>query len=304
MAIAAVSYVVWMVPAATSAAAALPALLLPLLLYLSFGSQRLWSGLSALAGSDLLLAGGIAVLALLHVFAALAGGVPPSSVLRFAVVVGAAAVLLRAGRAETGSPWWGLAALAVLWLPFELRFLTPLELPGPRGINLAPVLLLDAGLFLFLVYAGLQGVGLDLGLEGKDARAALREFAILAPPLAALGLALGFIRWQPRAPSPELLVLRPLGIYFLNALPEEFLFRGVLLNLLSRRFTPTGALALSSALFGAAHVNNPWANWSYVAMATLAGWFYGRAYLKTGKITASAIVHTCVNWTWATFFHL
>ena len=39
-------------------------------------------------------------------------------------------------------------------------------------------------------------------------------------------------------------------------------------------------------------------------MATLAGWFYGRAYQRTGKITASAIVHTCVNLAWASFFHV
>jgi len=198
----------------------------------------------------------------------------------------------------------GLAALCLLWLPFELRLLPQFFLPGPSGIDVTPVLLLDAALCLFLVWWRLDGVGFDFALTWAEVRAALEELAKLALPLAGLGFALGFISWQPRPMGLEVVLLRPLGIYFLNALPEEFLFRGVMQNLLGRRLPPRAALAVTAVVFGLAHVNNPWPNWQYVAMATLAGWFYGRAYQKTGRVTASALVHTAVNLTWATLFHV
>jgi membrane protease YdiL (CAAX protease family) len=34
----------------------------------------------------------------------------------------------------------------------------------------------------------------------------------------------------------------------------------------------------------------------------VAGWFYGRAYLKTGSIRAAMVAHALTNVTWRVFF--
>jgi membrane protease YdiL (CAAX protease family) len=109
----------------------------------------------------------------------------------------------------------------------------------------------------------------------------------------------------PLRPLSETLILL-LATAFLIALPEELLFRGVILNLLVRRFRehPLRALALTSLIFGLAHANNPdQPVWVYVVLATIAGWFYGLAYMRTGKVTTAALLHGMVNSYWGLFFH-
>lgn len=306
VAAAAIAYVVVRMPAEGPLAAAYLGILAPVAVYLSFALKRHWDRLRRGAlHSEAVALGGAALPVVAHgALTWMTPGADPRATFVFALAVGGAAALLQAGRHHAGRVWWGLAALAALWLPYELRWIPPLELPRESAINVAALLLLDAGLYLYLVFWRLDRVGFDFGLSGQEVRTALAQFGLLVVPLAGLGFALGFIAWQPQRPSLEMLLLRPLGIYFLNALPEEFLFRGVLHNLLARKLPFPACLIVSSGIFGLGHVNNPWPNWPYVAMATLAGWFYGRAYVKTGKITASALVHTLVNWTWATFFHL
>jgi membrane protease YdiL (CAAX protease family) len=276
-------------------------LYLPILLYPSFSVGAFWGGLRtgwlAKDGACLAFLAAVACWAFLF-------GLSGPEALGLAACLCAAFFLVRRGARHPGSIAWPLGALAVLWLPFEFGWLGRMAVPGPGGLDLLPVLLLDAGLFLFLVYGRLDGVGFDFALTREDARAALRESAALALPLLLLGLATGFLAWAPRSASLLAEVLRPPAIYFLNALPEEFLFRGVLHNLLARRLPPAAALAVSSAVFGLSHVENAvggygFPNWRYVLMATVAGWFYGRAYARTGKVTASALVHTLVNWVWS-----
>ncbi len=79
---------------------------------------------------------------------------------------------------------------------------------------------------------------------------------------------------------------------------------------------PTAALVVASVIFGLSHLDNPnppflpvtlWGRhyavpWLYVVLATIAGIFYGLAYRRTGKITASALVHCLVDTWWALFF--
>jgi len=43
--------------------------------------------------------------------------------------------------------------------------------------------------------------------------------------------------------------------------------------------------------------------WAYVILATIAGWFYGLAYIRTGSILAPAILHAMVDGWWAYFFN-
>ena len=96
-----------------------------------------------------------------------------------------------------------------------------------------------------------------------------------------------------------------IGGYLFTALPEELLFRGVIQNLLERRFPqwPGLTIGLAAVVFGLAHLDNPTPgypvpNMTYVAMATLAGLAYGWTWRRTGKITASAVTHALVNFMW------
>ena len=65
--------------------------------------------------------------------------------------------------------------------------------------------------------------------------------------------------------------------------------------------SPIGWLE-TSILFGLAHLNNPPKVGLYVILATVAGFFYGRTYLQTGKGSAAAIVHAMGDWIWTVFF--
>ena len=91
----------------------------------------------------------------------------------------------------------------------------------------------------------------------------------------------------------------------MTAWPEEFLFRGLLQNSLSRTFSSeTAGWLTASVLFGLAHITNNgvFPNWRYAMLATIAGIFYGRTWCKTNSIFASAIVHALVDTIWHVAF--
>ena len=90
------------------------------------------------------------------------------------------------------------------------------------------------------------------------------------------------------------MLLTPAIIYLTSAVPEEFLFRGLIQNVFARIVGRGAALIAASVVFGLAHLPDL----RYVALATLAGVAYGWVYARTGKITASALTHAAVDWIW------
>ena len=115
-------------------------------------------------------------------------------------------------------------------------------------------------------------------------------YVVVALPL---GFLTGFLTWRPDVDVAGLMAM-PVIIYMTTALPEEFLFRGVIQNLLTRCWKPRVGLWVAAIVFGLAHLPDL----RYVLLATLAGLGYGWVYARTGKITASALTHTGVNWIW------
>jgi hypothetical protein len=161
-------------------------------------------------------------------------------------------------------------------------------------------------LFLYLITLSgrLPDLGYTFSLTRKDwfeAGIHVALFALIAIPV---GLITGFIK--PSSALPPLLEIagRGIAIFFFIALPEEILFRGVIHRYLERvlRWTPGLTLLLSSLIFGAAHLDNPPNIGYYFLLATIAGIFYGRTYLRTGKVVPAAIVHLLVDWVWSVFF--
>lgn len=87
-----------------------------------------------------------------------------------------------------------------------------------------------------------------------------------------------------------------LGHFVFVALREEFLFRGMLLPRLQETFGATAGLAATCVVFGLVHLPmGEFPNWKFVAVATVAGWFYAKAYLEGQGIRAAMVTHALTN---------
>ncbi len=126
-------------------------------------------------------------------------------------------------------------------------------------------------------------------------------FAAIGVPLS---LALHFTRWHPQWRGALPFCLDYLEIFLFVALLEELFFRGFLQSLLAGRLRNWAwSQAIVSCLFGLFHIlHAPFPNWRYVLLATIAGWFYGSAFRRSGFVIASALTHAAVDTVWRTFF--
>jgi membrane protease YdiL (CAAX protease family) len=215
--------------------------------------------------------------------------------------VAVAVVLDWAGRVDTedhGS-WLDFVVLAVLGLAVDLRWFEAAWPPHLAIFN--KVLLLDAGIYGFVLLRNLSGIGFDLRLKWADVAIGLREVAIYTPIALALGLSLGFLHLHAVWPPLTSIALAWVFTFFFIAVPEELFFRGWLQNLLERRMGRYPALLLTAVLFGLAHFNKRAVhfNWRYVLLAALAGIFYGRAWRQQRRVGASAVTHASVDAIWS-----
>jgi uncharacterized protein len=199
---------------------------------------------------------------------------------------------------EQRGNWRDFLVLATLGLAVDLRWFEHLWPPHLAIFN--KILLLDAGIYAFLMLRGLRGVGFDLRLKLRDAGIGLRELAFYTPIALVLGLSLGFLHLHAAWPTPARIAGAWLFTFFFIAVPEELFFRGWLQNLLEGRVGRMGALCITAALFGLSHFNKRAVhfNWRYVLLAALAGIFYGRAWRSERRVGASAITHACVDTIW------
>ena len=195
--------------------------------------------------------------------------------------------------------WRDFLVLAVLGLAVDLRWFEGAWPPHLAIFN--KILLLDAGIYGFLLIRQLEGAGFDLRLRLKDLAIGLREVVFYTPIALALGLSLGFLHFHPGWPAPSQAAVAWIFTFFFIAVPEELFFRGWLQNLLEKRMGRYGALFLTACLFGLAHFNKRAAhfNWRYVLLAALAGIFYGRAWRQQRRVGASAVTHATVDTIWS-----
>jgi membrane protease YdiL (CAAX protease family) len=202
--------------------------------------------------------------------------------------------------------WQDYAAVLCIWLPPELHILQS-AFPFPsRGLShpLWAAYAISAGLIAFLLVRRLDGVGYRVAWGRGWAFAVLSNLGWFLPLAIVSGQWIGFIRFGPTLERARALPLVALGILVFNAWPEEFLFRGLIQNLLSATTQSeiTGLFA-ASFIFGLAHLNNgPFPNWRYALLATFAGLAYGSAWRATRSIFASALVHASVNTLWYALF--
>ncbi len=227
-----------------------------------------------------------------------------------ALPVAVAWLLERAAAAdpEQRGSWRDAVVLLVLGISVDLRWFEP---AWPVGlIGLGKLLLVDAGLYGFVLLRHLRGTGFDFHFRWSDWKTGVRELAFFAPIVIALGIALGFI--HPHTHAPHLSMIATwIYIFIFIAVPEELFFRAWVQNLLEARLTSrlgprarTASLILAGILFGLSHFNKRSAhfNWTYVLLATIAGIFYGRAWRENRRIPASAITHASVDAIWSLWF--
>ncbi|HXQ26802.1 MAG TPA: type II CAAX endopeptidase family protein [Candidatus Acidoferrales bacterium] len=216
------------------------------------------------------------------------------------------ALLLASSAGKPPGTWEDYAALVALWLPVEFRWMYRL-FPYPASLThtLTILMALSTGVAAFVLVRRLDGVGYAIEWRrGFGANFAL-HFAIYAAIAIPLGIKIGFIAFDPSFSRMRVsFPLEALGILLFTAWPEEFLFRGLLQNLLSRTFKNEWAgLIAASGIFGLSHIlHAPYPNWKYVLLATIAGLFYGHVWMKTRSLVPGTLVHALVDVSWHVLF--
>jgi len=214
-------------------------------------------------------------------------------------------LLLATSAGKPAGIWQDYLAVVLVWLPVEFRWMYQLfPYPPPLRHTLTILMALGTGVAAFVAVRRLDGIGYAFNWWrgfGWNILFNLAAFGAIAVPL---GIKMGFLTYEPSLARLRALPVAALGIFFFTAWPEEFLFRGVLQNLFSRTFKNQWAgLAIASICFGLSHIlHAPFPNWKYVILATIAGFFYGRAWMKTGSLFPSTVVHALVDISWHVLF--
>jgi CAAX protease family protein len=223
------------------------------------------------------------------------------------------ALLLASSSGKAPGTWEDYAALVVLWLPVGFPWMYRLfPYPPPLTHTLTILMALSTGVAAFVLLRRMPGVGYALEWRRGFAFHFGFNFLVFSAIAIPLGLEIGFLRWKPALPAirtislsgPVGTVLSAVGILLFTAWPEEFLFRGLLQNVLAKSFRSEWAgLIVASVIFGFSHIlHAPFPNWKYVFLATIAGFFYGRAWMKTGSLVPGVLIHATVDTLWHILF--
>jgi membrane protease YdiL (CAAX protease family) len=200
-------------------------------------------------------------------------------------------------------------AVLLLWLPLEFGAGAGLVPRHAQGFlhSVAYGIAILLGLTLFLSFRGLAGMKYNLPRRRSDLWLPLAAFAVTAPVLIALGIAIGFIPpLHPPSATVGRMAAAVVLIFVGTALPEEILFRSLIQNFIMRRWgTNTRTLVAAALVFGCAHLDNgpqPLPNWRYMILATIAGAAYGKVFQKSSTVVSSALLHMLVDWAKHFFF--
>ena len=199
--------------------------------------------------------------------------------------------------------WQDYAAVVCLWLPVWAQWMYwVFPYPPPLTHVLSILLAIATGVTAFILVRRLEDVGYALEWRRGSGFNFGFNFLVFAAIAIPLGIKIHFITYAPSISRAQPLVM--IGILFFTAWPEEFLFRGILQNLLSRSFSNERAgLIVASIIFGFSHIlHAPFPNWKYVLLASIAGFFYGRAWMKTKSLVPGVLIHASVDILWHVLF--
>jgi len=121
--------------------------------------------------------------------------------------------------------------------------------------------------------------------------------AITITAVMLLAMVVGYLRFDPKLPEITFAHLAKIALW--TAVLEEALFRGIIQERLmsmefarNRRTFQWLAIAISSVLFGLAHIGG---GWIFVGLATAAGVGYSISYAMTRRIEAAMFTHFLLN---------
>lgn len=187
---------------------------------------------------------------------------------------------------------------------------TPYVDPFPKlQLNvLGRMMWIRTGAFAVLSVRRMKGVGFGFWPKRQEWIIGLSYFAIFLPFAALAGWLVGF--GGPHVPHSGWLRISVLtlgtffGVLWVLALGEEFFFRGLLQQWIGQWLNNEWiGLGLTSILFGFAHLwLHAFPNWQMVAMAGVAGIFYGLAFRQARSIRASMVTHALTVTAWKVFF--
>lgn len=246
---------------------------------------------------------GAAVLALPYFV--LAAGTPALE-WRASLIVVAFPLLLAAflGTPELPSrmTWRDAAAVSIITAAYFLNWFKP---AWPSTVlNLLPKLFLaDIALYCFLVVRKLEGAGEQLIPTRSAFLVGVREWVWYAPIAIILGEATGFLDFHAALPAASRFAGAAIYTFCVVALPEELFFRGILQNFFETRLGHNRALFLAALVFGLSHFpHGATFNGKYVLLASIAGYFYGRAWRANRELLAAILTHTGVDVVWSLWF--
>jgi membrane protease YdiL (CAAX protease family) len=271
---------------------------------LFLAAPRVLSGVQAALGQH----GGVLAV-LVPLFAVLIYSLGVSGNWKYTLIGAAYAVvpaLLLAGSAsKPAGTWSDYAAVVLIWLPIEFRWMYGVFPFPPELTHTITVLMaLSTGVAAFVLLRRLDGIGYAIEWKRGAGANVLLHFLVFIAIAIPAGIAMKFIAFDASMARLRSLPLAVVGITLFTAWPEEFLFRGVLQNLLSRTLNNQWAgLAVASVVFGLSHIlHAPFPNWKYVILATIAGFFYGHAWMKSGSLLPGALIHALVDISWHLLF--
>lgn len=180
--------------------------------------------------------------------------------------------------------------------------------PRVPAAVLGQLMWIRLGILAVLSIRGMGGIGFGFLPTRKDWSIGIQQFILFAPIAVVIGMMVKFAQphlaftvwWK----GMGIAAVTFAGILWVVALSEEFFCRGMLQQILSKRMNSTVAgLLCASILFGLMHLPfRHFPNWKFCLLATLAGIFYGWAYIRAGSIRAAMVTHAFVVTTWRVFF--
>jgi len=202
------------------------------------------------------------------------------AILFFAAGTALANVLLRLLPSHPNSPWL-LANAAIV------------------------ILCIGAAFWIFCRFVDREAAGLfGRRFWAQELLAGLAAGTLIFAAVVGAAAALGYYRTAGSSGLET--IWQPLAVEALIAgFTEELLFRGILFRYIEKAAGSWVALALTSALFGAAHLANPGASWfSSLCIAVEAGILLGAVYMLTRRLWAAMGLHAGWNFTQGWIFGL
>lgn len=206
-------------------------------------------------------------------------------------------------RTATDLLYLALMAAPVLCKVFPLLYLDPI--PRLQLHVLGILMWYRIGLLAILSIRKMEGINFGFVPDRREWSIGFRNFLYFLPLGMTLVYVLNFASIRPSRGWiwPALFIGTFVVTLWVLAMAEEFFFRGLLQQLLTRLSGNVWiGLVAASVIFGLSHLwYQDFPNWRFVPLATCAGLFYGRAYQQAGGIRAAMITHALVNSVWKVF---